>query len=159
MKYIPSIMADDKYVIRRLQKMDYDNGIIELLGQLTSISKDEITRAKFDEYVNALLSNDNHLTIVVEDKLKGTKIIGTSTLLVEPKLIHNISKVGHIEDVVVDSEYRSHGIGKMMIDHLTNKGELMGCYKVILDCDEKNAGFYEKCGFKRKGVEMACYFE
>ena len=152
-------MADDLYPIRRLHKSDYNNGIIELLGQLTSISKDKISQDKFDEYVDNLLRNGNHFTIVVEDSKNGSKIIGTATLLVEPKLIHDISKVGHIEDVVVDSNYRSHGIGKMMIDHLTNKGELMDCYKVILDCDEKNVGFYEKCGFKKKGVEMACYFE
>lgn len=152
-------MADDNYSIRRLQKSDYNNGVIELLGQLTSISKAQISQDKFDEYVDNLSRNDNHFTMVVEDLKKGSKVIGTATLLVEPKLIHNISKVGHIEDVVVDSNYRSHGIGKMMIDHLSNKAELMDCYKVILDCDEKNVGFYEKCGFKRKGVEMACYFE
>jgi glucosamine-phosphate N-acetyltransferase len=134
--------------IRRLHKNDYDNGIIELLGQLTTISKDHVTRRKFEDYVDALSGNDNHFTIVVEG---GNKIIGTATLLVEPKLIHNVSKVGHIEDVVVDQKYRGHGIGTMMIEHLTNK--------VILDCDEKNAVFYEKCGFKKKGVEMAVYFE
>ena len=31
------------------------------------------------------------------------------------------------------------------------------CYKVILDCEDHNQKFYEKCGFHRKGVEMACY--
>lgn len=155
-------MSDSKYIIRRLNKNDYNRGIIELLGQLTSISKDKIPENKFDEYVNVLSNNDNHFTIVVEyvdDTCKSTKIIGTATLLIEPKLIHDISRVGHIEDVVVDSNYRSHGIGKLMLDHLRNKAEVMDCYKVILDCDEKNVGFYTKCGFKQKGVEMAYYFE
>ena len=27
-------------------------------------------------------------------------------------------------------------------------------YKIILDCDEKNVKFYEKCGFNNAGVEM-----
>jgi len=36
-------------------------------------------------------------------------------------------------------------------------GKAAGCYKVILDCAEKNIGFYEKCGFKRKEVTMAWY--
>jgi glucosamine-phosphate N-acetyltransferase len=182
-----------EYIIRRLVKSDYNKGIIELLGQLTSISKDKISQKQFDEYVNNLSSNDNHFTIVVEEPTNNSttncnatmfqpgvqkgfesnpkpdqggsispieaKIIGTATLLIEPKLIHNISKVGHIEDVVVDKNYRSHGIGKLMLDNLKNKAELMDCYKVILDCDEKNVGFYVKCGFKTKGVEMACYFE
>ena len=29
-----------------------------------------------------------------------------------------------------------------------------GCYKVILDCADDNAAFYEKSGFKRKEVQM-----
>lgn len=29
-----------------------------------------------------------------------------------------------------------------------------GCYKVILDCTESNAPFYEACGFKRKELQM-----
>lgn len=33
-----------------------------------------------------------------------------------------------------------------------------GCYKVILDCKECNTGFYEKCGFAAKGIQMARYF-
>jgi len=34
-----------------------------------------------------------------------------------------------------------------------------GCYKVILDCEERNAGFYAKCGYARRGVQFARYFE
>ena len=36
-----------------------------------------------------------------------------------------------------------------------------GCYKAILDCAERNMGFYEKCGFKigHSPVCMAHYFE
>ena len=46
-----------------------------------------------------------------------------------------------------------------MIEYLVNKSEKLGCYKVILDCDEKNVGFYEKCKFEKKGVQMANYFD
>ena len=148
----------EKYKIRRIQKSDYDSGLIELLGQLTSIAKDKIPRDKFNEYVETLLCNNHHLTIIVETVF-GATIVGTATLFVEPKLIHNISKVGHIEDVVVDEKYRNEGIGKMMLDHLVGKAEVMDCYKVILDCDAKNIPFYEKCGFMNKGVEMALYYE
>ena len=147
----------DRFNVRQIQKKDYDLGIIELLGQLTTISKDKISRKDFDSYINILSNNNNHLTIVVEDNAK-TKVVGTATLLVEPKLIHNLSFVGHIEDVVVDKEYRSFGIGKMMLKHLTNKADVLQCYKVILDCDEKNVQFYSNCGFEGKGVEMALYF-
>ena len=95
----------------------------------------------------------------VSSKETKQNVIGTATLLIEPKLIYNISFVGHIEDVVVDNKYRGYGIGKMMITHLTNKAELLDCYKVILDCAEKNSFFYSKCGFECKGVEMALYYK
>lgn len=82
------------------------------------------------------------------------KIVGCCTLLVENKIIHNGGKVGHIEDVTVDSLYRGKGIGKQLIDYCVKVARDQKCYKVILDCDEKNVGFYEKCGFKTHGVCM-----
>ena len=44
-----------------------------------------------------------------------------------------------------------------IIQELMEVGKAAGCYKVILDCSEKNVGFYEKCGFQRKEVLMAWY--
>ena len=78
-------------------------------------------------------------------------------MLVEEKLIRNYGKVGHIEDIVVHADYRGYGLGKILIDYLTSMGKNQGCYKCILDCDEKNVGFYEKCEYVRKGIEMARY--
>lgn len=117
-----------------------------------------VIRDNFNKYVETLSGNNNHITIVVTE-LHSKDIIGTATLLVEPKLIHNISNVGHIEDVVVDSQYRGKHIGKFMLDYLVNKSQILGCYKVILDCDEKNVPFYSKCEFVKKGVQMAIYFD
>ena len=65
----------------------------------------------------------------------------------------------YAEDVVVDEKYRGQSLGKLMINHLVNKAELLDCYKIILDCEEKNKSFYSKCGFKYKGIEMALYLE
>ncbi len=108
--------------------------------------------------MDTLSGNNNHFTIVVTQT--GCKnIVGTATLLVEPKLIHNISNVGHIEDVVVDSQCRGKHIGKLMLEYLVNKSEKLGCYKVILDCDDKNVAFYSKCNFTKKGAQMAIYFD
>ncbi len=33
-----------------------------------------------------------------------------------------------------------------------------GCYKVILDCAEENAAFYEKCGLTIKEIQMVRLF-
>ena len=45
-----------------------------------------------------------------------------------------------------------------IIDQLKHLAKRSGCYKVILDCAEKNVGFYEKLGFVKKEIQMALYF-
>ncbi|KAK3242814.1 Glucosamine-phosphate N-acetyltransferase-like protein [Cymbomonas tetramitiformis] len=67
-------------------------------------------------------------------------------------------QVGHIEDIVVKSTCRGKNLGRMIIAELKKIASDAGCYKVILDCDEKNVEFYEKCGYERKAVQMATYF-
>ena len=41
-----------------------------------------------------------------------------------------------------------------VIEHLLSHSRQQGCYKVILDCAEANVPFYEKCGFRKKEVQM-----
>jgi glucosamine-phosphate N-acetyltransferase len=86
-----------------------------------------------------------------------TKVIGTGTIIYEPKIIHGGQNVGHIEDVVVQKEYRSHGIASEIIQQLIADSKQNNCYKVILDCHYSNIEFYEKNGFTHKGAQMAIY--
>ncbi len=148
-------IKEESIKLRYLSRDDYDKGIIELLGQLTSIDKNKIPKDKFDQYVDELNSSNDRITKIIE---YNDIVIGAATLIIEKKLIHNLGKVGHIEDVVVHNDYRGNGLGKLIIDQLTKTAKDVGCYKVILDCDPKNAPFYQKCGFTEKGVEMALYF-
>jgi hypothetical protein len=41
-----------------------------------------------------------------------------------------------------------------VIEALLEAAREAGCYKVILDCAEANAAFYEKCGLTRKEIQM-----
>ena len=97
------------------------------------------------------------LELHVIENCKTNKIVASGTIFVEQKLIRNYGKVGHIEDIVVDESCRGYGLGKKMIEYLSNIGKDMECYKCILDCDDKNTGFYERCGYVRKGAEMSKY--
>jgi glucosamine-phosphate N-acetyltransferase len=81
--------------------------------------------------------------------LLDDRVAGTATLFIEPKFIHNGGLVGHIEDVAVHTAYQHHGIGAALIGHLLEVSRKAGCYKVILDCDERVIPFYEKLGFQR----------
>lgn len=139
--------------IRKLEKSDYKE-FLDLLSQLTVCDSKTITYDNFCKHYDVCNMNDNiHIFVIVNEK----NIIGCGTIIIEPKFIHNLSYVGHIEDIVIDNNYRGKGYGKILIDHLCDLGIMKGCYKIILDCSDENVLFYEKCGFKRKGNEMAKY--
>ena len=94
---------------------------------------------------------------LIEDK-GINKIVGTGTIIIEHKLIRNNGKVANIEDIVIDEEYRNYGLGKMLIECLTEYAKIKNCYKCILDCSVDNVIFYEKCGYTNKGIQMSYYF-
>ncbi len=140
--------------IRRLQLEDFERGYLHLLSYLTHVGEGHyITR--FQE-IQKLYP---YLQIWVMEEPEKKKIVGSATLLIEPKFIHGCSKVGHIEDVVIDARYQGKGLGKVIVEKLKEICKEEGCYKVILDCSEKNRMFYEKCGFENKNLQMSCYFE
>ncbi len=82
------------------------------------------------------------------------RTVGTTSLLVEQKFIHQGGKVGHIEDVATREGYEGQGIGKRLVEHAVREAWNQGCYKVILDCSEENRPFYEHCGFRTHEIEM-----
>ena len=139
--------------LRNLEPNDYYKKYLNLLDQLTEVNPEKITYNDFNDFVNNL--NVTHKIIVFE---KDNTILATGTLIIENKIIHGISKVGHIEDIVVDKSLRGLGVGKNMISYLSELAELENCYKIILNCKESNIGFYKKCGFEKKEVEMVKYF-
>lgn len=98
---------------------------------------------------------DTYFPCVITDST-GT-IIAAGTLILERKFIRNCGLVGHVEDIVVDSSQRGKNLGKILLQILKDLAVKMGCYKVILDCEESKVQFYEKCGFTEKGRQMAFY--
>ena len=124
------------------------------MKQLTTIETNKITRIMFDAFVDNL--SDKHLIYVIEEPNLHI-IIGTITLLIEPKLIHNMGLVGHIEDVVVDINFRGLGLSKLLVNKAIEVSKNYGCYKVILDCNNANKPVYEKCGFVNNGNQMSLY--
>ena len=143
-------MSIDNIKVEKLTKDDYYHGFLELLEELTVVNVNEITFEDFCKQFDDMKSE----VFVIKDK---SKIIGTASVLIENKFIHKLGSVCHIEDVVVNSLYRKHGLGKLLIDHCIEYAKLENCYKIILNCEEKNIKFYEKSGFSSKNVEMSLY--
>ncbi len=129
--------------VRKLQKEDLWSGFLQTLDSLRQTSNiDKKTAEKIFDKIN---SNPDHIVAVAV--IEG-KIVGSTTLLIETKFIHNGGKVGHIEDVVVDKKYQRKGIGEKIIIYLLRYAKDQGCYKTILDCTDEVKPFYEKLGFK-----------
>lgn len=144
------------FCMRALVADDFDRGYLALLGQLTRVDAERITREQFTSFVQQL--SPHHRVLVIEDQ-KQRAIVAAATLFIEQKCIHGMGLAGHIEDVVVDQSLRGYGLGRSLVDFLVDYAHDRGVYKVILDCSDDNVPFYEKCGFIKKGVEMARYFE
>ena len=136
-------------IIRELRKEDIWNGFLTTLDSLRKAS--DIDRNKADEIFEKINSNPDHIVVIAE--LDG-KIVGSTTLLIEPKFIHKGGVVGHIEDVVIDKKFQGQKIGEKIMKYLLEFAKNRGCYKTILDCTDDVKPFYEKLGFKHIANEL-----
>ena len=141
--------------IRPLMHSDLNDTYYSLLAQLSDMDISRVTEEKSNEFYKSL---DNNHQIYVIEEVTNKRVIGTGTILIERKLIHNYGLVGHIEDIVIDNDYHHFGLGKILVEYLTdicifNKQ----CYKCILNCNEYNEPFYTKCGYRCNGLQMSLY--
>ena len=135
--------------IREIIETDIENGFLETLDRLRKAS--DLDKEIGKNILRKIISNPDYIIKVVEE---NGKIIGSATLFIEQKFIHNGGKVGHIEDVVVSKEYEGRGIGIKLVTSLLEKARAMNCYKTILDCNDELIPFYERIGFKQEANQM-----
>ena len=144
----------DRLIIRKLEYEDYYKGFFELLSQLTSAEK-----PSFENFKNHLdLINDRKVEQIYVATTDESNIIGTICVFVEVKFIHGLSRIGHIEDFVVDEKIRKNKIGSKLMELAKNYCQEQNCYKIILDCEDKLIPYYEKFGFKKKANSMQLYY-
>lgn len=139
----------DEIIIRELKEGDLWNGFLKSLDSLKLAS--DIDKNKASEVFDKINSNPDYIIAVAE--IEG-KIVGSTTLLIESKFIHNGGQVGHIEDVVVDKNFQGKKIGEKIMKYLLKLSKDRGCYKTILNCTEDVKPFYEKLGFRQVANEL-----
>ena len=136
-------------IIRELRKEDIWNGFLKSLDSLKPASN--IEKSKAESIFEKINTNPDHIIAVAE--LDG-KIVGSTTLIIESKFIHDGGLVGHIEDVVVNKEFQGQKIGEKIMIYLIEIAKKRGCYKTILNCTDDVKPFYEKLGFKQVANEL-----
>lgn len=139
--------------IRSIVENDYEKELFQLLNQLTQ--SNIISKNEFIQKINEIKKTGD--VFVIED-IEQKKIVASGKLLIEQKLIRGGSKVGHLEDIIVHSEYRKYGLGKIIVNFIVNLAKNEGCYKIIGDCNDNVINFYLKLGFEKKGNQIAIYF-
>lgn len=152
-------------IIRPIEFEDIEKrGLLDVLENLVPVGLDRI-RAK--QILQEIKSNPLHKIFVAQEeegieqqeqqiqaqgaiyKKKKTKVVGTTTLLVEPKFINKGMRVGYIEDVSVRKGYGGLGIGSQLITYATRDAiSVEGCRKILLYCSKNTMRFYEKLGYK-----------
>lgn len=145
---------NDRFCVRQLNEVDFYGGYLELLEDGFQIDPSSMGISQFRHFIY----DKTVKTFIIEDT--DRRIVASASVFIEQKLIHNMGKVGHIEDVVVSSDFRGYGLGKRIVNTCLDYAKTQECYKCILDCSEDNVNFYKKCNkdFQVKGVEMALYY-
>ena len=129
-------------VLNKVGKREVDD-LNLLMSQLRQGEKFQGTLSE----VRAILKDKTAVVLAVKD---GRRIVGVATLYILQKIG---KRTAHVEDVVIDSEYRGQGLGKKLMQsllavarakkvgtvHLTSRPEKIAANKL-----------YQKLGFKIK---------
>jgi glucosamine-phosphate N-acetyltransferase len=144
MEYISllDLLEEDDVIIK--------NQYINLLSYLTSTY--DLTLENFNNNIKEI-SGMGLIIVCIERKDNIVQLVGSGTIIIEPKIIHGGKSVGHIEDLVVHPLYRGKGIAQTILNMLVEYSKEK-CYKVILNCNPNMEQFYNRVGFDKKCIQM-----
>jgi len=138
----------DNLIFREVKKEDLSQ-VHKLLDQLKLIDKNKIDLdLSWDNFSKN--TNVNSIVGILDDK-----IIAYGSIIIENKIRGEVA--GHIEDIVVDENYRGLYIGNKLINELVNISKINNCYRITLFCKERLTKFYSRIGFKVDSVNMKKY--
>tara|TARA_B100000963_G_scaffold12624_1_gene9734 strand:+ start:3380 stop:3811 length:432 start_codon:yes stop_codon:yes gene_type:complete len=140
--------------IRLLEIGDYHKNYLQLMNQLKPTKI--YSYAKFKKIFKQIEKNEEHNIFVIEE---DGIIVGTITVVLETKFIYEGEKLGHIEDFVVDKNYRKKGYGGNLIEHVINFCKKNDCRKIGLCSRPCAQEFYYKKGFDVIGNYFAKYLK
>jgi GNAT superfamily N-acetyltransferase len=147
-------MPEKDFIIRDARSMDMD-AMVGLLAQLFSIEDDFIiNESKQRHGLAALLAGHDYSTIKVAEH--NGKVIGMCAVQITVSTAEGGASA-LVEDLVVDTSSRYHGIGTALIEAALEWAVRRGCLRVQLFADKRNENalsFYRQRGWKT--TNMIC---
>ena len=131
---------------RNFEAGDFDQ-VFGLLKQLWSYK--ELDYAGMKKMLDHNLASPSHFYIVATD---GVQVIGFCSLTVK----HNLwlqDLLGNVDEMVVDEKYRGQGIGKKLMQRITEIAIENNCQQLELESSfhrDKAHAFYEELGFEKR---------
>tara|TARA_Y100000739_G_scaffold80480_1_gene68436 strand:- start:246 stop:668 length:423 start_codon:yes stop_codon:yes gene_type:complete len=137
-----------KVIFRKVIKEDLDR-VFKILNQLKELNIESIDKVSA---WNSFNQNKSTKSIV---GVLDNEIVAYGSIVIENKIRGEVA--GHIEDIVVDKNYRGRFIGENLIKELINIGKKNSCYRITLFCKENLENFYSRQGFKKSSINMKKY--
>jgi GNAT superfamily N-acetyltransferase len=134
----------------QIREMQGTDDMLDNFGILSTLYP-EMQKADYARMLQEMLPNGYHQVAVFE----GSRCIGLSGFWINTKLY--CGKYIEPDHVVIDPEYRSRGIGKMLCDWIAAEGLKRGCGTALLDAYVENADahrFYFREGYRIKGFHF-----
>jgi len=143
------VVANSEIVTYRNLEINDKNNYLNLIKNFRPINEN-ITTTEFNSIYTNILSHGNIIVAELNDK-----IIGTITILLEKKFIHNSSIYAHVEDVFIDESYRNKSIGSNLVKKAIDYCKEKNVFKISLNCHENLKDFYEKNKFEKRQINMS----
>ena len=137
-----------KVIFRKVIKEDLDR-VFKILNQLKELSIESIDK---ESAWNSFNENKSTKSIV---GVLDNEIVAYGSIVIENKIRGEVA--GHIEDIVVDKNYRGRFIGENLIKELINIGKKNKCYRITLFCKEHLKNFYSRQGFEKSSINLKKY--
>jgi len=143
-KNVENIIKDNLDIVEL--NLNYKIQYITLLDELINLKKD-LSDDYFNYYLQELHKYNNKVFLIKYNN----EICGTAKIFIESKTYDNVA---HIEDVIVNKNYRHLKLGSKLIEFLINYSKNNNCYKIVLNCKDNITKFYECNNFVKEGYQM-----
>ncbi len=151
-------------MIIRKAKNDDISALCRLLREVLGVhnkARPDIFKPNAQKYTEAelisILADENRPVFVAE---REGEVVGYAFCIIKQIENDNIlrdMKTLYVDDLCVDSAARGAGIGRALMDFVTEHARTLGCYNITLNVWAQNegaVGFYEKLGLTPQKIGL-----